>query len=140
MSGPARLTDAGEVLLRQVHPSQCEDGHVNKEAFNPSARDNLHLSALREAVGAAEAYRRWTEVEKYLSAGTWGVSVQEVDAQVFTRHEDREDVSLRAVDDATEALSDHASIVFSDLSKKQRVQAARKLRDAALQRGCLYKP
>lgn len=127
----SRLTDAQEVLLRQVHPKQRPGGVVSSEAFKPNATDAGLLSTLRGAVAPAEAYRRWIEEEKRLSVGTYGVSVEEVDGR-----------GLAALDDAAAmAKPDHASVDFTALPSGGRVkQAARQLRDLAVQRGSLYEP
>lgn len=96
------------------------------------------LSTLRGAVAPAEAHRRWTVDLRNASVGSYGVSVGEVDSVTFTRQSDQAVVRLQAVDDAVTQGRDHASIVFGELSKGQREQAARKLKDHALARGCLH--
>lgn len=130
-STASRITDAGEVLLRQVHPTQRPGGVVSSEAFKPTATDAGLLSTLRGTVTPAEAYRRWIEEEKRLSVGTYGVSVEEVDGR-----------GLAAIDDAAAmAKPDHASVDFTALPSGGRVkQAARQLRDLAVQRGSLHEP
>lgn len=127
----AVLTDDSEVLLRQVHPSheiQTNAG-ISSEAFVPSEDDRDLLSTLRGRVDPAEAYRRWTEDLSHESLGTYGVAVGEV-----------EGAGLRAIDDEGSAgVADHASIDFTALaSKGQQKKRGRKLRDAAIQRGCLH--
>ena len=112
---------------------------MTSEAFNPSTRDNLLLSTLRESVGPHEAHRRWTDDLGYKSVGTFGVSVEEIDG-TEQKMEEGESFSLYAIDDASPVRPDHASVVFQDMTKGQRKQAARKLRDHALERGCLYQP
>lgn len=137
--GVTRLTNQDEILLRQVHPSWLVDGAPTKAAFHPTSKDEKKLSTLREAVGAEEAYRRWTVALKRASVGTYGIAVAEVNATTFERASDQIAVGLLAVDDAvTQGVPDHASVVFTDLSKEQRVQAARKLREHAVARGSLH--
>jgi hypothetical protein len=125
------LEDANETLFRQVHPSQFPNGLPSSEAFVPSERDKYLLSTLRERVGPIEAYRRWTEDLGFVSVGTYGITVAEIQTE-----------SLTAIDDA-EATSqpDHASVDFTSVpSKGQRKQIGRRLRDAAVARGCLHQP
>ncbi|MFD7656018.1 hypothetical protein ACFV4N_18775 [Actinosynnema sp. NPDC059797] len=126
----AVLTTATELLYRQVHPTQMPNGTMSSEAFNPSARDKDLLSTLREHVGPEEAYRRWTETNGFLSVGTYAVSVGEVDDQ-----------GLQAIDDAATTEPDHASIDYTSAQgKSERKRRSRKLRDAAVARGCLHRP
>jgi hypothetical protein len=139
-SEPVRLTNGEEILYRQVHPTQIVHGEPNKEAFNPSPRDELKLSTLREHVGPEEAHRRWTQDLGKQSAGTFGVTVKEIDGTEITNGQTGSSARLHAIDDAAASrVPDHASVVFSALpSKGQRTQAARKLRDLAVERGCLH--
>lgn len=123
------IREASETLLRQVHPSQFPHGEPSSEAFVPSERDKFLLSTLRERVGAQEAYRRWTEDLKKESVGTFGITVGEIESE-----------GLMAVDDADAiAQPDHASVDFTAVpSKGKRKQIGRRLRDAAVSRGCLF--
>lgn len=124
------LTRPAELLYRQVHPTQAPNGTVSSEAFNPSARDKDLLSTLREHIGPVEAYRRWTEDKGFHSTGTYAVSVGEVDQQ-----------GLQAIDDSATTEPDHVSIDYSSAQgKSERKRRSRKLRDAAVARGCLHKP
>lgn len=139
MAEPARLTNADEVLLRQVHPSWLPDGVLTSAAFKPSSKDNKLLSTLHGSVGAEEAHRRWVDQADRASAGTWGVTVGEVDDTTFTRAADQQTVSLAALNDAEQrGEPDHVSIDFRDLSKEQRGQAARKLKNHAVARTCMH--
>jgi hypothetical protein len=99
-----------------------------KTAFAPSERDAGLLSTLHGRIGAAEAYRRWTDVKGFDSIGTYGVEVGEV-----------HNVGLGAVDDSAVVEPDHVSIDFREAPTKGRIaQLGRKLRDAAVARGCLH--
>lgn len=120
-----------EVLRRQVHPAQLqEDGEPARTAFTPTKEHGFELSTLRESVSPAEAHRRHVEAGR-LSAGTWGIAVGEA-----------RDAECRAFDDADEVgVADHASIDFKNLAgRAARERAGRKIRDAAVKRGCLYSP
>ncbi len=125
------LTNAGEELLRQVHPIMCPDGEPARTAFTPTKKDEGKLSTLRERVGADEAYRRHVEGLQLQSAGTWAVTVGEVDGAGCTAVDDGEDL----------AVSDHASVDFTAVGGRGAIErAARKLRDAAVARGPRFVP
>lgn len=126
----SRIKDS-ETLLRQVHPSQFPNGSPSSEAFVPSELDECLLSTMRERVGPEEAFRRWTVEQERKSVGTFGISVEEVDGE-----------GLAALDDADLIQQpDHASVDFTMIpTKGKRKQIGRRLRDAAVARGCLYRP
>lgn len=123
-----RLEDGSEILLRQVHPNHLfDDGSMSSVAFQPGPNDALRLSTRREALGAEQAFKEWTKTSE--SSGTWGVSVGEVHG-----------TGLFALDDSAmpEMPEAHASVAFDGLSRGRVKQSARKLRDAAQNRNCLY--
>lgn len=98
-------------------------------AFNPSASHAFMLSTVRETVRPDEAFMRHVSAG-LKSAGTWGVSVAEFEV-----------AALVCVDDAhlPDTPEDHASIDFSGMTvRAERKRAARLLRDAAQERGCLH--
>ena len=125
------LTNGGEELLRQVHPIQCPDGQPARTAFTPTKKDAGKLSALRERVGPEEAHRRHVKELQLQSAGTWAVSVAEAN-----------DAGCAALDDGDDlGVPDHASVDFLEVGSRKNIErAARKLRDAAVERGCRYIP
>lgn len=131
LAGNALLEDAGEVLLRQVHPSQLqEDGVPTKQAFLPTDSHARLLSTKRESVTPVAAYTDWVG-RGFESAGTWGISIDEIAG-----------AQLHAVDDATNTGEPfHASVNFQELpSKGELTRRARILRDHAADRGCLHRP
>ncbi|WP_449408868.1 hypothetical protein [Microbacterium maritypicum] len=119
------IEDNGEVLRRQVFPSHLIDGQPSKQAFLPTVEHNYLLSTKRGSVDPEDAHA--DHVARGLqSCGTWGIQVADALA-----------VQIPAVDDA-EHLNEpaHASLSFLDHdSNGQRMQRARKLRDAA---ACLF--
>lgn len=125
------ITDRDEHVLRQVHPSLLTPaGEIMKTAFAPSDRDAGLLSTVHGRVAPAEAYRRWTQDKGLESIGTFGLEVGEV-----------LDLSLGVLDDSAVVEPDHVSIDFRQVPSKGRVlQLGRKLRDAAVARGCLHGP
>jgi hypothetical protein len=138
---PTQLTDDEEVLLRQVHPTHLKhDGTLSAQAFCPTPRDKGMLSTLRGDVGAEQAHQRWTSAGRE-SLGTWGVSVYEVHEVRITNPDNPSTPwELRAVDDAEAiGVEDHASIDFTELPSPGKMrQAARKLLEAATDRGALH--
>lgn len=88
------------------------------------------LSTLRDSVTPEEAYRRWTEDDGNESIGTFGIEVG------FALS-----LGLPSVDDSEHlGIPDHASVVMEDLTNSRREKLARKLRDAAAERGPLFTP
>lgn len=41
---PVPLSDAGELLHRQVHPNWIRDGRITSQAFRPTKKDDNKLS------------------------------------------------------------------------------------------------
>lgn len=77
-----RLTDRSELLYRQVHPSWLKDGQPSSQAFKPTPKDDGKLSTARSALTTAEdAYLHHTGALELQSAGTWAVTVGEVEAE-----------------------------------------------------------
>lgn len=75
-----RLTDAAELQYRQVHPSWLRDGQPSSQAFKPTPKDDGKLSTARSALTTAEeAYLHHTDALRLRSAGTWAVTVGEVE-------------------------------------------------------------
>lgn len=122
------LENPDELLLRQVHPDQIKvDGDPSSSAFRPSRSDLGLLSTRREHIGAERAYREWSK--DHLSAGTWGMSVEEI-----------ETVKLRAFDDSHEPgqPEGHASVDFQSQTNARQNKTGRILRDLSVERGCLH--
>jgi hypothetical protein len=132
-----RLTDAEELLYRQVHPSWMRDGRVSSQAFTPTKKDQGQLSTARSAMTSPKgAFRLHTEGRGLPSAGTWAVSVAECEA-----------FELRVFHAPTtcppEPVADpaHAIVDFSTLESNSRKDAmGAKLAQRARERGCLFAP
>lgn len=127
--GVAALGEASEVLLRQVHPDQyLANGQLSSVAFYPSEVDEGLLSTRRNAIGAEAACVEW--LKTHLSAGTWGISIDEFNAQ-----------TVECVDDShlSNMPAGHASADFRHLAEKIQKKRGRQLRDAAQNRGVLYR-
>jgi hypothetical protein len=125
------LGDAGELLHRQVHPSWIQAGRPTSQAWRPTPKDEGLLSVSRASQrAAADSYRHHTKVLGRLSAGVWGVTVEECTG-----------VGLSAfADPIDEPIPDpaHAVIDFRGLSDKDcRIRGAQ-LQNLANKRGCIY--
>lgn len=135
---PERLVDQAEVLYRQVHPDHAPGGVVSKTAFLPTKAEEFMLSTLRGHVGPEMAYDRWRAKERD-TVGSYGVTIAEIDGTQVKDDKSEQVYTLHAVDDAVTQGEDHASVVFTEIpSRGKREQAARKLRDHAVARGCLH--
>ena len=128
INGERECADSSEVLRRQVHPGFIDRGSPSSQAFRPTKKDAEQLSTRREAMTAEAAYRAHV-AEGLASAGTWGVSVSEIAG-----------VALRAIDDSAlpSVPEHHAYIDFRGCSKGHTERAAKALKRAAVERGCLY--
>lgn len=119
------LRDHAEVLRRQIHPSMTKAGLPTSAAFNPTPKDGGYLSTLREVVDPEDACE-FHLAKNLETLGTWGFSIGDVSA-----------AELYAVDDGhlERNPANHASVVFTGLSRSQEKRAARTLKERAL---CLY--
>ena len=74
------LTAADELYLRQVRPVLADDHDISPDAFRLSSTDDGKLSGARDSKQSAKgAYEERNETRPGSSAGTWGVSVREVE-------------------------------------------------------------
>jgi hypothetical protein len=65
------LTDDGELLYRQVHPSFVRDGRPTSQAFRPTPKDENKLSVARGSLTTEKAaYEHHTVALGLGSAGT----------------------------------------------------------------------
>ena len=119
-SGTAtRLRDGGEVLFRQIHPNLYLDGKIASTAFMPTADDKGELSVDRSSLATPAASFDLYVTNGRESVAVYGVSVEQFEAQGIPCHSD----PLRKTEEL-KANPAHAS--------------AQRLRDQAVQRGCLY--
>ncbi|HWV78903.1 MAG TPA: hypothetical protein VN027_16460 [Isoptericola sp.] len=120
------------MLRRQVHPSMLDPVvGFSSAVFMPEDPDDGTISTLRGHVEPDEAYRRHVASD-LKSVGTWGLSVGEALGH-----------GLPSWDDGliNGNPQDHASVDFAEFpAKTRRHKIAKKLRDVAVTRGCLYSP
>lgn len=120
---------SGELYLRQCSPAFIEhDGIPSIKMFENSSKDEGKLSGARsDKVSAQDAFEERRD-QGGLTAGTWGVTISEV-----------ENFGSRVVDDSAE-LEDpptgHSYVDYRHLSSKPSRRAVRsRLHEAAVVRG-----
>ncbi len=126
------ITQTGELLYRQVHPSFIQNERISSQAFRPNEDDERKLSVSRESLTTAkDAFTLYTEAKKLRSIGVWAVSVSE-----SNQHD------LKCFSDPLETpISDpaHSLIDFSKAPSEQKVrQKGEKLANLARVRGRLH--
>jgi len=71
---------ASDLVYRQVHPSHAPEGVPSSQAFNPTPKDEGQLSVDDSRVFTAEeSWDHFTRNLGFQSAGTWAVSIEEVE-------------------------------------------------------------
>jgi hypothetical protein len=133
---PAPDFDDDEILYRQVHPNFVRDGRPTSQAFRPMPKDQGKLSVARGSLTtAASAYEHHTVALGLGSAGTWGLTVGECDAQALT-------VLPDPLTSPPEKVADpaHAVIDFSGLSNSKVEAKGMLLARQAASRGRLHPP
>lgn len=122
------ITEAGELLWRQVHPRFVRDGVVIAEGFVGPQPGTSEISVVRSSVrSSVQARAHHTERLGLDSAGTWAVSVGEV-----------VEAQGRSIDDAEcpeVETPGHAYVDLRLLSRNERKRARVVLATAATNRG-----
>lgn len=129
-----RLSNADEVLFRQIHPSGLNAGCPCSACFLPSKVDNALLSVDRSALTSAEeAHARFTRQGRQ-SAAVFGLSVAEFLSCGVPCFEDpvRDHPSLPG--NPAHAVGD-----FSAQSQSSRRVTAKQLKRLAVSRGQLLR-
>jgi len=134
--GNPKLIDDDEMLYRQVHPGFVRDGRPSSQAFRPTPKDDKKLSVSRSTLTTAEgAYTLFTGSRGLASAGTWGVTVGECNAQGLPALSDPLNAPPEPVADPA-----HAVVDFSSISKNQAEARGARLARTASDRGRLHPP
>lgn len=133
-SDEVELLDAEERYFRQCHPTFIEDGLPSAMMFKDFPRDQGKLSGARSGKTTEDqAYYFHTRSLQFKSAGTWGVTVEEVQGS-----------GSRVVDDSGSTIGPapcppgHSYIDMRALSKTARKRLRNRLIIAARRRGRLY--
>lgn len=128
-----KLSDADEVLFRQIHPSFMEDGEPSSQPFMPTPKDQNQLSVDRGSITTAKASH-----DLFLSAGLISAAVYGVTVGEFEEH------AIACAADpivATEEVSANPAHAYADYSphatNKQKTLAKR-IKQRALARGQLH--
>jgi hypothetical protein len=117
------------LLLRQIHPSFMPNQQLSSQAFFVFPKDENLLSVYDgDQISAAASFEHYTGVLGFESVAVYGVSVAEVTQ-----------LELQARPDPLENFVQHAVIEFS-ADQKQARKLAKKLRDFAAARDCLFAP
>ncbi len=115
------------LLLRQVHPRFVQRDRVTSQAFTPRPTDGNRLSVYDgDQVEPEAAWWHYTTRQALESAGVMAVTLVECTAL---------DLSVRS---DPEPFPEHAVIDFGGLGRSAISRAAKRLRDAASQRGWLH--
>lgn len=118
------------ILQRQVHPQFIPEGKLSSQAFIPFPKDEGTPSVYDgDLITPQDSHRHYTEILKLESDSVWGVSSGEVNS-----------AGLTCRSDALEDSPAHALIDFSTHPAKSFRKLAKKLKEKALARGCLYLP
>ncbi len=116
------------VLLRQVHPNFMSKGIVSSQAFIPFPKDEGQLSVYDgDMIEPRMSYEHYTAKLGFQSVGVWGVSCAEV-----------RETGLTSASNPLPDFPAHALINFGTVSDKECRKLAKRLKAAAVNRGCLY--
>ena len=116
--------------LRQIHPNFIDQGQVSSQAFTPFPKDEGKLSVYDgDQISPVAAYTHYTEVLQFQSDGVWAVTGSEITS-----------MGLVSESAPLENFVEHALIDFNPHSQKTARKLAKKLRDIAVERGCLHIP
>lgn len=129
------LIDHDEVLLRQIHPSLYLDGKIASTAFMPTADDKGELSVDRSSLTTAVASFDLYVANGRESVAAYGVSVEQFEAERVHCHSDPLPETDKSKANPAHAYADFKGI---EVLKKQK-KTAQRLRDHAVERGCLHK-
>ncbi len=131
-----RLVDDDEILFRQVHPDLYLDGTLASSAFQPTAADKGQLSVDRSSLtDTAASFALYVE-NGLKSRATYGVSVGQFGAEGISCHSDPLAATALLQANPAHAYADYTGIASPKAEKKK----AQRLRDKAVERGCLHPP
>lgn len=118
------------LLLRQVHPDFIPEAQLTSQAFMPFPKDKGKLSVYDgDQISPQDSYKHYTEILGNKAAGVWGVTCAEVST-----------VGLASAPDPLENFPSHAVVDFTALPEKSFRKLAKRLKSAAVARGCLHAP
>lgn len=130
-----KLTDAEEILFRQIHPNFIDNGEPSSDRFRPSERDRNMLSVDRSSMTSAALSHALYTGNGLASAAVFGLSVQEFRSETITCVPDPIPASDGKAPNPAHALADYSA----HEAKSQKV-IAKKLKRLAVARGQLHPP
>lgn len=115
------------VLIRQIHPSFVQNGRVGSNAFCPTPKDDGKLSTYDgDMIDAESAWSHYTHDLGHESTGALGLSIEECEAL---------NLSIKS---APTPFPEHVLIDFSSFGNSAIKKKAKKLKNAAVERGWLF--
>ena len=121
-----------DLLYRQVPRGEIStEGNPQSQTFLPTKKDQDNLSMYDGSqLSPEESYQHYTEVLKLQSAGVVGISCAEAEA-----------LGIRIQPDPQPDFPSHTLLDFSNLTtNSKKREAARELKNKAIERGWLYRP
>ena len=113
------------LLLRQIHPSWVQQGHVTSQAFKPMPKDQKKLSVYDgDLIDPHAAWLHFTQRLGFQSIGVLAVTVEECQAE-----------GLQAASNPLKDFPEHATIGFAALPDSRIPKVAKHLRTLAVRRG-----
>ena len=115
------------LLLRQVHPSFIQQGHITSQIFKPTPKDGKLLSVYDgDQINAEDSWEHYVNTLHYQSAGVLAITVSECHEKGLTaRSEPR-------------LYPEHAVIDYSKCTETQIKKKAKYLKHYAENRGWLF--
>jgi hypothetical protein len=127
------ISNADEIMFRQVHPTLYQAGAVASSAFMPTEDDQGQMSVDRESLTTPKASFDLYRENGRQSAAVYGVSVGEFTAEGIPCQAD----PLPATENL-KANPAHAYADYEGIGTNQRRKKAQRLRTTALRRGLLH--
>jgi len=128
-----RLTDATEVLFRQIHPDLMQDGAPASSGFRPKDSDQNKLSVDRSAITTAEASHTLYTGNGFASVAVYGVTVGEFDECGIPCESD----ALVGSENLA-ANPAHALASFESFGVSKQKTLAKRIKKYAITRGVLH--
>ncbi len=127
------ISDADEIMFRQVHPILYQAGAVASSAFMPTEDDQGHLPVDRGSLTTPKASLDLYRANGRQSAAVYGVSVGEFTVEGIPCQPDPVPATPNL-----KANPAHAYADYNGIGTSQRKKKAQRLRTVALRRGLLH--
>lgn len=124
-----KLAASDELLMRQLHPNNIQEGRLWSGAFTPTKADAGHLSSDRDSIiSPKDAYERYLRAKALTQGGgTWGVSINEFVA-----------LGLECYADSIPGNDAHALVDFAAKGAEKEMALGKLAASKASVRGRLY--